>query len=142
MAETYIPLSIRQLVLQESKGLCEYCLSPAAFSSSFFHFDHIIPTVKGGASVFKNLAYSCSSCNGHKFDKTHYFDPLTLQSVNLYHPRLHQHRHHFQWSEDDLLILGITATGRATIELLQLNRIGNINLRSLLKLVGLHPPEL
>ncbi len=49
---------------------------------------------------------------------------------------------HFQWSDDDLQIIGITPTGRATVQLLKVNREGNINLRRLLKMAELHPPTL
>jgi hypothetical protein len=48
----------------------------------------------------------------------------------------------FTWSEDYTLILGLTPTGRATVELLQLNRLGNQNLRQVLYVIGYHPPKL
>jgi hypothetical protein len=43
--------------------------------------------------------------------------------------------------EDDTLIIGLTPTGRATVEKLQLNRLGVVNLRRVLSLMDLHPPE-
>lgn len=46
MAKPYIPVSIQRAVIELSKGYCEYCLAPAAFSTGFFHFDHIIPLSK------------------------------------------------------------------------------------------------
>ncbi|MEO0375234.1 MAG: hypothetical protein AAF329_11545, partial [Cyanobacteria bacterium P01_A01_bin.17] len=48
---------------------------------------------------------------------------------------------HFVWSQDYLSIVGTTAIGRATIETLQLNRTGVVNLRKLLILARLHPPS-
>jgi hypothetical protein len=48
---------------------------------------------------------------------------------------------YFQWSDDDLLIIGKNPIGRATVELLQINREANINLRKLLKMAGMHPSK-
>ena len=140
MAETYIPVAIQRLVLAESKGCCEYCWSRSNFSSSSFHFDHIIPVSKEGLSTFDNIARSCGGCNGFKQDKTAYFDPLTHELCPLYNPRRDKWSEHFQWSADDLTVEGITSVGRTTVELLQVNRISNTNLRELLKTVNLHPP--
>jgi len=44
------------------------------------------------------------------------------------------------WNEDFTLIIGLTPTGRATVETLQLNREGLVNLRRLLYAMGEHPP--
>ena len=38
-------------------------------------------------------------------------------------------------------MVGVTATGRATIEALRLNRSGVVNLRRILYLAGEHPPQ-
>ena len=140
MAEIYIPVAVQRLVLSESKGFCEYCWASSKFSPSSFHFDHIIPVSKEGQSVFENIARSCPGCNGLKQDKTERFDPLTRQIYRLYNPRKDKWAEHFEWNADSLEIEGITGIGRATVELLQVNRIANINLRELLKTVGLHPP--
>ena len=140
MAKLYIPVAVQRLVLSDSNGCCEYCLLQSDFSTDSFQFDHIIPVSKNGASVFENLAYCCGGCNGYKHKKTETYDPLTNQLTQLFHPRKDKWREHFQWSIDELYIEGITSTGRATVNLLQLNRKGNVNLRRLLKLGGLHPP--
>jgi predicted HTH transcriptional regulator len=47
---------------------------------------------------------------------------------------------HFAWTEDTMLIIGRTATGRATVEALQLNRTELLNLRRVLRVAGEHPP--
>lgn len=47
---------------------------------------------------------------------------------------------HFVWNEDFSLIIGITPIGRATVETLQLNREGLVNLRKVLYPIGEHPP--
>ena len=140
MAEK-ISLILQRAIKELAKGNCEYCTCPSSFSPDSFHLDHIIPISLGGDSELENLAYSCGGCNGHKHNKTHFIDPLTGKISRLFHPRQHNWHQHFTWSEDDLLILGITSIGRTTIEPLQLNRESNLNLRRLLKMAGLHPPE-
>lgn len=90
--------------------------------------------------VFLRAKHRCEY--GHKFTKTHATDPISKLTVPLYHPRLMDWRNHFTWSDDYTIMMGITPIGRATIEALQLNRAGNVNLRSVLLLVGLHPPKI
>lgn len=140
MAEK-VPLALQRAIKELAQGRCEYCKCPAAFSPDSFQMDHIIPGSLGGSSELDNLAYSCGGCNGHKHNKTHHLDPLSGKLFRLFHPRQHNWAEHFSWSEDDLLITGITSIGRASIELLQLNRSSNINLRKLLKMADLHPPK-
>jgi hypothetical protein len=60
--------------------------------------------------------------------------------VSLYHPRQELWSEHFAWNDDFTVILGLTATGRATVETLQLNREGVVNLRRALYVMGEHPP--
>lgn len=141
MPKSNISLAAQGLVKRRARGYCEYCLAPFGFSPDNFQFDHIIPVYLGGTSVPDNLAWADGGCNGHKHTKTHHFDPLNKQLVRLYHPRLDKWHDHFEWSEDETLIIGLTPIGRATVELLQVNRESNINLRRLLIVAGLHPPK-
>ena len=140
MADVKISSALKSLVIKRASGYCEYCKSPAAFSPGSFEFDHIVPLSLGGDTFSENLAYACGGCNGHKYNKIQFTDPLTLQLAPLFNPRLQRWNDEFDWSNDDLAILGTTSSGRATVDLLQLNRTGNINLRGLLKSAGLHPP--
>jgi hypothetical protein len=87
-----------------------------------------------------NLALSCQGCNNHKYTSTHGIDPVTGTSLPLFHPRNERWADHFVWSDDCSLILGLTPTGRATVEKLRLNRPGVVNLRKVLHLAGEHPP--
>lgn len=136
-----VSLILQRKVKELAHGYCEYCYCPSSFSPDSFQLDHIIPISLRGVSELENLAYSCGGCNWHKHNKTHFIDPLIGTISRLYHPRQHLWADHFTWSEDDLMILGITPIGRATIELLQVNRESNLNLRKLLKMAGLHPPK-
>jgi hypothetical protein len=58
----------------------------------------------------------------------------------LYHPREQFWNEHFAWNEDCTLVLGLTPTGRVTVEKLQLNRPGLVNLRRILFTLNEHPP--
>jgi hypothetical protein len=140
MSKIYIPISIQRAILELSKNYCEYCVLPSNFSTDFFHFEHIIPLVLDGRTNVENLARSCGICNNNKRDKIEYIDPLTQLIVRLYNPRQDIWMDHFQWSDDDLFVIGITPIGRATIALLKLNRSNATNLRKLLKMADLHPP--
>ena len=98
-----------------------------------------IPRSQGGVTSLENLALACQGCNNHKYNKTKSGDPVTNQLVDLFHPRIQRWREHFTWDERFERIIGLTATGRATVEALQLNRLELINLRRLLYAAGEHP---
>jgi len=136
-----VSAKVRKLVEERARGLCEYCLSPLNHSTHNFSIEHILPKVKGGTNAFENLALACQGCNGYKYDKTVAQDPISKKIVPLYHPRLHRWREHFDWSSDYSNIVGISATGRATVKMLRLNREGVVNLRNLLRKDKKHPPK-
>jgi len=92
-------------------------------------------------TVLENLALSCSGCNSHKYDKVVGHDPESQSLVPLYHPRKDRWSEHFVWDEDYTRLIGLSPTGRATIIALHLNRVGVVNLRWALFMLGLHPPE-
>ena len=95
----------------------------------------------GGASEPDNLAFSRQGCNNRKYVSVDAADPLTGELVALFHPRRQRWSDHFAWNEDFTMVLGLTSPGRATIEKLQLNRRGLINLRCVLFELHEHPPE-
>jgi HNH endonuclease len=112
---------------------------PGALFSAAISVEHIIARALGGQTEADNLALSCQGCNGHKYIKWQATDPLTEVIVSLFHPRQQQWRDHFGWNEDATLIVGLTPTGRATIEALKMNRIELINLREVLYAAQKHP---
>lgn len=136
----YVPTKLKAEVAKRANHLCEYCKCPQAYAPGPFDTEHIIPISKNGTSELINLAYSCNGCNGSKYNKIEALDSLSNQIVPLFNPRKSIWVDHFTWSNDGLLIIGISAIGRVTIELLQLNRLELINIRRLLLLVGEHPP--
>ena len=141
MAEPRLNAQQREAVIRRARGYCAYCLSQEFYSPDPFSVEHIIPLAKGGTHDLENLAWSCQGCNSRKYVTVEALDPVTGQIVPLYHPRRDRWLEHFAWNEDDTLIIGLTPTGRATVEKLQLNRLGVVNLRRVLSLMDLHPPE-
>jgi hypothetical protein len=59
--------------------------------------------------------------------------------ASLFHPRSQNWDKHFAWNENFTIVIGLTPTGRATIERLQLNRVGVVNLRQVLAAINQHP---
>lgn len=141
MARSYIPVAIRRAVFERAKGRCEYCQSRADYATETFAVEHIIPVSRGGTDDLENLALACSGCNGHKYNRTEATDPSDEALVPLFHPRRQNWESHFEWSEDYSRLVGITSTGRATVEMLQMNSPGYVNLRRVLYLLGKHPPD-
>lgn len=141
MSEVYIPINVQREVILLSNGYCEYCIYPEDYSSDYFHFDHIISVFEGGTSELSNIARCCGRCNTIKNQKIQHFDPFTSQISRLFNPRKDLWTEHFHWSTDELLVLGETDIGRTTVDFLQLNRQSVINLRQVLKPLGLHPPK-
>ena len=138
----HISLRLRREVTQRAQRRCEYCRSPETFSLDTFTIDHIQPVAEFGSDDPENLAFACHNCNNRKQDETTAVDPQSQQRVPIYHPRQDRWSDHFLWSEDALTIVPISATGRATIKRLQLNRTGAVNVRrALLALGEEHPPE-
>jgi hypothetical protein len=132
----------RRSVTERAQGCCEYCLCQVDFATQSFSVEHIVAVNHGGTNTLDNLALACQGCNNHKYTKREKADPVDGTVVPLYHPRQQKWHDHFRWSEDFTVIIGVTATGRVTIEALKMNRPGVINLRRVLYTLGEHPPDL
>lgn len=141
MSESRVSAAVRQKVAVRAGHRCEYCRCPDAFSTSPFCVEHIVPLSLGGGSEFSNLAFSCAGCNAHKYDHQSGTDPLSGERVKLFHPRKNAWGDHFEWSADCLDVIGLSKSGRATIEKLKLNRKNIRSLRRLLLTAGEHPPH-
>jgi 5-methylcytosine-specific restriction endonuclease McrA len=136
-----IPRSLRKLVRDRAGNRCEYWRHPASYSCAAFACEHVHPRARGAGNTMAELAWACPSCNSHKYDKTHARDTRSGRVVPLFNPRGQRWSRHFAWSEDFLLVLGRTATGRATVQALCLNRLEAVNLRRALAAIGEHPPD-
>lgn len=129
----------RQQIEARANGVCEYCKSPVKYGVQSFECEHIVPVSLGGKTVPDNLAFACGGCNRCKSTKIVGLDPDNGQAAPLFHPRKQQWHDHFIWNEEYTLMIGITATGRATVNALRLNRPGVVNLRRVLVMMGEHP---
>src|SRR3954471_111646 len=84
-----------------------------------FHVDHIEPQAAGGATVLENLALACVSCSLRKAARRSALDPATRKEVPIFHPRNDRWSAHFRM--EGALIVGKSATGRATVAALAFN---------------------
>ena len=142
MAESRLTTKLKRAVAERAHDCCEYCRSQAKFSPDPFSIEHIVPQAGGGSIEMTNLALSCQGCNNRKYISVDALDPVSGRTVALYNPRRQQWTDHFTWSDDFTMMVGITPTGRATVEKLQRNREGVVNLRRVLFLTDEHPPQL
>ena len=131
----------KKAAIERAGGCCEYCRSPMRYATQTFSIEHIIPQHRGGKSTLTNLALACQGCNNHKFTKIVALDPARGKMAPLYHPRKQRWYEHFTWIHDGTFVVGLTPTGRATVEALDLNREGLLNIRQLLCEKGEHPPD-
>ena len=110
----------RALVRKRAHARCEYCRLRQADAPFLKHqIEHVVPRQHGGGDDPANLALACYRCNKYKGPNLTAFDPRTSRVVRLFDPRRQRWPDHF--SVRGLLILGRTATGRATVELLRMN---------------------
>jgi hypothetical protein len=140
MSDKTVPADLRRLVSDRARYCCEYCRAQTQYSADPFTVDHIKPRSLDGPTTSENLALACYGCNQHKSKRVVAPDPVTDLWVPLFHPRDQAWEEHFAWNDDFSLILGLTATGRATVVALQLNRRGLVSIRRVLHAIGEHPP--
>jgi hypothetical protein len=133
-----IPASLRRLVIQRASDRCEYCGISQIGQVATFHIDHIVPVVAGGETIAENLALACVSCSLRKGARQALTDPLTGEAVSVFNPRQQVWKEHFTW--DGVQLIGLTATGRATVQALDLNRAMMLAIRAEEELLGRHPP--
>ena len=117
---------------------CEYCRAPEAVYNFPFEVEHILPKSGGGLTEDANIALSCHSCNLYKSANTVGFDPVTGESVRLFHPRLDTWAEHF-FINTGLQIIGKTSVGRATTDCLRLNAAKQMSSRRKWKLFRMFP---
>jgi hypothetical protein len=126
----------RALIWQRAGNRREYCLLHQHHEPFFrFHIEHIIARQHRGDDTPDNLALACHHCNEHKGPNLSGIDPQTGKVVRLFHPRRQHWRRHFCF--DGPVIVGRTACGRATVEVLALNLPDRLNLREQLIVFGL-----
>jgi len=124
--------TVRDLVRRRAGDRCEYCrLKQEHLPFSTFHIEHIIPRKHGGSDDPSNLALACDRCNAYKGSNLTGIDPDTGALIPLFSPRVHAWDDHFVLS--DVTIVGLTAMGRTTVRVLNMNDARRIRLRAMLK---------
>lgn len=134
--------TLRHLIAERDKARCAYCLTTEENCGLRMHIDHIVPEVVGGPTTPDNLCLACFSCNVSKGTQQTGVDPLSKQTVPLFHPLRQRWRDHFGWDESKTQIIGLTPCGRATVITLQVNNPTIVSARRRWVSAGWHPPEL
>ncbi len=132
-----IPSSLRRRVIQRANSRCEYCGILQAGQVATFHIDHIVPLVARGATNADNLALACVFCSLRKGSRQIIADLETGKEIKVFHPRQQTWKEHFSWS--GVQIVGLTATGRATVNALDLNQLTMLAIGAEEELLGRHP---
>ncbi len=127
--------ALERLVRTRAGGRCEYCRLPQAGTRVPFEIDHIIARKHHGRAVASNLAVACIYCNAYKGPNIAGLDPATGRLTGLFHPRRHKWTHHFRYQGG--ILIGRTAIGRTTVNVLQINLPNLAALRELLMDDGL-----
>jgi hypothetical protein len=133
-----VPASLRRRVIARAGAAANTADYRTLGRQPTFHVDHVVPEAAGGATVLSNLALACIHCSLRKGARQTARDPKTGLSAPLFHPRREQWNHHFRW--DGTGMVGLTATGRATVDALALNTPEHRIIRSFETVLQRHPP--
>jgi hypothetical protein len=128
----------REQVWKRANGRCEYCQIPQEFDVRPFQIDHVRAQKHRGASELNNVALSCLPCNAYKGPNVAGYDPRLNTLQRLFNPRVDDWNKTFRW--DGPVLVGMTAIGRATIEVLRINAADRVAHRLLLIEAGVFPP--
>src|SRR5438876_1073478 len=129
--------ALEELVWRRAVNCCEYCRVPQAYDRLPFEIDHIIARKHRGPTRAGNLCLACFACNNHKGPNIAGVDVDTNTIVQLFNPRRHKWQRHFRW--DGPLLIGLTAIGRATISVLEINLPDRVAFRQGLIAEGVFP---
>jgi hypothetical protein len=133
-----IPPALQAEVFARAGQRCEYCQLSQLGQEATFHIDHIVPRSAGGETTAENLALACVSCSLRKWAKQTAADPDSGDEVPLFNPRSQSWGEHFRWESQR--IVPLTATGRATVAALAMNRQLILAIRQEEMIRGRHPP--
>jgi hypothetical protein len=136
----YISVELQRQIRSHFANCCAYCRTAESLTVTTFEFEHIVPLARGGETIFENLCLACSSCNRHKAVRQTATDPTTQTEVPLFHPQQQSWADHFEWNEEAIEIIGLTPTGRATVDVLKMNRPQLLRVPQLWVKMGEHPP--
>lgn len=120
---------------------CEYCQAPEAIFNFPFEVEHIVPPQSGGTDQLSNLALACRGCNLFKTDRVEVPDPESGWLARLFNPRSDLWDEHIRLDVKSGTVVGLTSTGRATVEQLHMNRPVQLSARIAWMRLGLYPPD-
>lgn len=119
----------RAFVRKRAGNQCEYCrLHQDDSPLAALHIEHIRPRKHGGSDIESNLCLACIDCNLHKGPNLTGIDPATDTVTELFHPRLQRWEGHFAWA--GIHLVGTTAVGQTTVNVLAMNSEGQLELRA------------
>lgn len=120
MSLSAIPKALRAVVARRDEGRCCYCHLRQVGQAAVFHVDHVVPRSRGGTTSEDNLALQCPACSLRKANKTTALDTTSGEVVSLFHPLQQQWGDHFRMDRDGTCV-GLSPTGRATVDALRMN---------------------
>ena len=126
-----------QAVKERAGHRCEYCHLPEPHVATPFHVEHVIAQQHRGSDALSNLANSCIRRNLHKGPNLTGIDPKSKRLTRLFNPRKGSWKKHFRF--DGAILVGKTAVGRTTIDVLCMNDPARVALRQELLDQGLLP---
>jgi hypothetical protein len=110
---------------------CEYCRIPERYYTDLFQIEHVVARSHGGGDDTDNLALACRHCNLHKGPNLSGIDPLTSGLTRLFNPRTDAWEQHFTLERG--VVRGLTAIGRTTAYVLNMNTDRRVELRLALR---------
>ena len=138
----YVSVELRRQVRTQFANCCAYCHTAEALTATSFEFEHIVPLSSGGTTTIDNVCFSCPMCNRYKSDHGFAIDPISDESVALFHPQQDHWADHFSWNDDYSEIVGLSPCGRATVVALKMNRTPMVRIRRMWVAMGEHPPKI
>jgi hypothetical protein len=125
--------ALRQQVRERAGHRCEYCrLREAHSPQARFHIEHVTAKQHRGKDEPSNLCLACNRCNLHKGPNLAGIDPDGdgVALVPLFNPRRDRWMEHFRY--EGAAIVGLSAVGRATVWVLNMNAEAQVMLRQAL----------
>jgi hypothetical protein len=124
----YVSAPLQRRVRDRASNRCEYCGVSQAGQEATFHVDHIRPRRDGGRTTLENLALACVSCSLRKGARTSAIDPEQNNWPSCLTREVWTGAHTLSFA-DDFRLIGRTPEGRATVQLLSMNRPLAIEIR-------------
>lgn len=136
MSKTYIPVGLRQEVIERAGFRCEYCLLHRDDARLRHEVDHVIAEKHGGLTESHNLAYACFPCNRNKGSDIGSLDDSGALS-RFFNPRMDIWQEHFRIVDDR--IEPLTPVGAMTTFIFDFNATDRCEERHELQELGRYP---